>query len=56
MRKVTLEVKMLVQVHLEDGVSIADAMHQIDYDFSVSPEHGDVINTEILDYELTDSK
>jgi hypothetical protein len=56
MRKVTIALEMLVQVYLEDGVDVAEAIGEMDYDIHVNPEHGDVVNTEIVDFEVTDSK
>ena len=56
MRKVTIAIEMLVQVYLEDGVDVTEAMNEMDYDLNVSPEHGDVINTEIVDFDVIDSK
>ena len=56
MRKVTVALEILVQVYLEDGVDVTEAIDEMDYDINVNPEHGDVINTEIVDFEVIDSK
>ena len=56
MRKVTIALEIRVQVYLEDGVDVTEAIDEMDYDINVNPEHGDVINTEIVDFEVIDSK
>ena len=56
MRKVTVALEIQVQVYLEDGVDVTEAIDEMDYDINVNPEHGDVINTEIVDFEVIDSK
>lgn len=54
-RKVYLEVKVKLILNLEEGISIQKVMEEIDYRFN-SGEDFDVLETEILDCEVTDSK
>lgn len=49
--KVFLEVKVKVILNLDDDTTVGRAMQEIDYSFK-SGEGFDVLDTEILDYEL----
>jgi hypothetical protein len=54
-RKVYLEVKVKVVLHIDDDLEVSKAMEEIDYSFN-SGDGFDVLDTEMLDYEITDSK
>jgi hypothetical protein len=43
---------------LEEGETVDGAMQEMDYDFSYSPDNAEnrIVDTEIRDYEITDSK
>ena len=55
-RKVYLEVKVKVILNLDDDTEVSKAMEEVDYDFRSNSKYFDVVDTEILDYEITDSK
>ena len=55
-RKVYLEVKVRVILNLDDDTTVSKAMEEVDYDFRSNSKYFDVELTEILDYEITDSK
>lgn len=54
-RKVYLEVNVKVILNIYDDLEVSKAMEEIDYSFD-SGNGFDVEDTEILDYEITDSK
>jgi hypothetical protein len=54
-RKVYLEVKVKVILNLDDDTTVSKVMEEVDYSFD-SGDGFDVLDTEILDYEITDSK
>jgi len=55
-RKVYLEVKVKVILNLDDDTEVSKAMEEVDYNFTSNSKYFDVLDTEILDYEITDSK
>ena len=55
-RKVYLEVKVKVILNLDDDTEVSKAMEEVDYNFTSNSNFFDVLDTEILDYEITDSK
>ena len=55
MRKVTLELKVKMVVTVDEGVEIGEVVDELDYSFAPS-SHATVEDTEILDYEVKDSK
>lgn len=54
-RKVYLEVKTRLILSIDDTMEVSRAIEEMDYSFN-SGEGFDVLDTEILDYEITDSK
>jgi len=54
-RKVYLEVKVKVILNIDDDLEVSKAMEEIDYSFN-SGDGFDVLDTEMLDYEITNSK
>lgn len=56
MRKVTVEVKMKLLIHADEGKDISDVIGEMEHNFIFSGPGADIIDTEILDYEVTDSR
>jgi hypothetical protein len=56
MRKVYVNLNVKLIMNLEEGVSVNDAISEMEYDFNLDSDHGDMIDTEIMDYEVEDSK
>jgi hypothetical protein len=57
MRKAYVELKVKIIMELEEGVSVNEVINDMDYKFSYSePNYGEITDTEILDYEVVDSK
>jgi hypothetical protein len=43
-------------VNLDEGIEVSKFMEEVDYNFTSTLIEADVEDTEILDYEVTDSK
>lgn len=55
-RRVVVEVKVKLIMDVEEGVSIDHIISDMDYDFSFSGEEATINDTEIVDYNIMDSK
>ena len=55
-RKVTVEVKIKLTISADEGVSIADFVNEMGYEFVSNHDEVDILDTEVLDHEVTDSK
>lgn len=56
MRKVSVEVKVKLVMTIDDGVEVGDIIDEMEYDFNDTTTQATVEDTEILDYEVVDSK
>jgi len=56
MRKVTIKLEMRVVMSVDEGIEIADVVNQLDYQVSDTTTTADILDTEITDYEVVDSK
>lgn len=56
MRKVYVEVKVKLIIRQDDDAKIADVIDEMDYSFADTTGKATIEDTEILDYEVTDSK
>lgn len=55
-RKVYVNVTTRLILELEDGVEVADVISDMDYSFTSGTKNADVVDTEIINHEVTDSK
>lgn len=56
MRKVYTSIVVKVVMTLDEGVDVSDAIADMDYQFHISEDQGFVEDTEIVDFEVHDSK
>ena len=56
MRKVTIKLEMRVVMSVDEGIEIAEVVNQLDYQVSDTTTTADILDTEITDYEVVDSK
>ena len=56
MRKVTVEVKVKLQMIVDEGIEISRIIDEMDYSFSDTTTHANITDTEILEHEVTDSR
>lgn len=56
MRKVSVKVEVLLRLDMDEGVEVSQAINEMDYDFKSTMDSVDVTDTEILGFEVQDSK
>ena len=56
MRKVYIDVKVKLIIYADEGIDIDEVIQEMDYNFTSDTEGADIDYTEIMDYEITDSK
>jgi hypothetical protein len=56
MRKVTIKLELRVVMSVDEGIEIAEVVNQLDYQVSDTTTTADILDTEITDYEVVDSK
>lgn len=55
-RKVYVEVKTRLIIEVEEGIDIDKVMADMDYNYTSQTDDASVTDTEIIEYEITDSK
>ena len=55
-RKVYVEAKVKLIVRVDEGTEVSEVMDEMDYGFMDTTGKATVEDTEIVDYEVTDSK
>jgi hypothetical protein len=55
-RKVTVELKVKLVINQDDGIETDEVLSEMDYGFTDQTGKADIIETEILDQEVIDSK
>ena len=56
MRKVSVKLEMHVVMRVDEGVEISDVVNELDYDIRDTTTAADILDTEITNYEIVDSK
>ena len=56
MRKVTVKLEMNVVMSVDEGVEISDVVNELDYQINDTTTSVDILDTEITDFEVQDSK
>lgn len=55
-RKVVVEIKVKLLIRADEGQEISEVIDEMDYSFEDTTGGADIEDTEILDYEITDSR
>jgi len=55
-RKVFVEVKVKIVIDADEGIKISKVIEEMDYNFTSQIEGADIVDTEILEHAVTDSK
>jgi len=55
-RKVYINVTVRLIMDVEEGISIDNVMSDMDYNFTPSDETAEIVDTEITEWQITDSK
>ena len=56
MRKVYVDVKVRLIINMDEGTELYTIINEMDYIFRDTTTKADVEDSEIVDYEVTDSK
>ena len=56
MRKVTLTLQMRVVMSVDEGIELSEVVDELDYTFSDTTTAADILDTEIIDYDVFDSQ
>ena len=55
-RKVTVKVENRLIINLDDNVEVGAILEEMDYNFSSNDVGADIVDSEILDWTIEDSK
>ncbi len=56
MRKVTVKLEMRIVMFVNEGVEISNVVNELDYQINDTTTTADILDTEITDFEVVDSK
>ena len=56
MRKVTINLQVKLVVNVDEGKEIQEIINEMDYDFYERTSFADILDTEIVGFEIIDSK
>jgi hypothetical protein len=56
MRKVTIKLEMRMVMLVDEGMEISEVVHELDCQVNDTTTAADILDTEITDYEVVDSK
>jgi len=55
-RKVYVEVTSRLIIHMDEGIEVSEVLENMDYNFTYVEDRAEIVDTEIRDWEITDSK
>ena len=56
MRKVTVELKVKMLIYADEDKKISDVIDEMGYEFTYTEPGAEIVDTEIEDYEVKDSR
>ena len=56
MRKVYVEVVSRIIINMDEGIEVSDVIDEMDYSFNSQTQGADIVDSEIQDFEVMDSK
>ena len=56
MRKVTVKLEVRIVMSVDEGVEISHVVNELDYQINDTTTTADILDTEITDFEIQDSK
>ncbi len=56
MRKVTVKLEMKIVMSVDEGMEISEVIQELDYQVTDTTTAADILDTEIIDYEVLDSQ
>lgn len=55
-RKVYIDLTVRLVLDVAEGLEIEEVINEMDYDFRSNIEYADIVDTQIKDYNIVDSK
>jgi len=55
-RKVYVRVITRLIIDMDEGIEVDEVLENMDYDFTSSTDGAEIVDTEIMEWEVTDSK
>ena len=55
-RKVYVDVKVRLVINMDEGITVGKVVEELDYNFASTMDEADLLESEILDFEIIDSK
>jgi hypothetical protein len=55
MRKVTIKLEMRIVMSVDEGIEISQVVDELDYQVNDTTTAADILDTEIIGYEVVDS-
>jgi hypothetical protein len=55
-RKVFVQVTVSVVINMDEGIEVSEVLNDMDYNFKSNTNGADVVDTELSDFEVYDSK
>jgi len=55
-RKVYVDIKIRAIINMEEGVEVDEVLNEMDYSMTSQTTGADIVDTEIMAHEVTDSK
>ena len=56
MRKVIIKLEMRIVMSVNEGIEISQVVNELDYQVNDTTTSANILDTEIIDYEIEDSK
>ena len=56
MRKVTVKLEMKIVMSVDEGIEISEVINELDYQVTDTTTTADILDAEIVDHEVIDSK
>ena len=56
MRKIIVKLEMPVVMFVDEGVDVSGVVNELDYDVKDTTTAADILDTQIIGYEVVDSK
>ena len=56
MRKVIIKLEMRIVMSVNEGIEISKVVNELDYQVNDTTTSANILDTEIIDYEIEDSK
>lgn len=56
MKKITVELKLRILIHADEDSNLTDLINELEIDVQDTTGEADIIDTEVLDFEIQDAR